>query len=184
MTTVLILTIAGVVVAVAGLIGRAYVKYRGKRLVGCPETSQPAAVDVDAWHAALTGVVGKPTLRLASCSRWPARHDCGQQCLRQIEQSPEGCLVRTLLTEWYAGKQCVLCGRDLGHIDWIEHKPALMTPGNITVQWDGIDVVKLDEVLVSHKPVCWNCHVAETFRRERPDLVIDNPWETATRKRA
>ncbi len=32
--------------------GRAYLAYRGTRVVTCPESAQPAAVEVDAWNAA------------------------------------------------------------------------------------------------------------------------------------
>jgi len=67
----------------------AYRRYRGRRVAACPETSAPAAVEVDAIHAALTAVLGPPHLRLKSC---------------------------------------------------------------------------------------WNCHIAETFRRRFPDLVVDRPW--------
>jgi hypothetical protein len=24
----------------------------------------------------------------------------------------------------------------------------------------------------THKPVCWSCHVTQTFRREFPELVV------------
>ena len=27
----------------------------------------------------------------------------------------------------------------------------------------------------THLPVCWNCHIAESFRREHPELVVDRP---------
>src|SRR5262249_20387911 len=70
------------------------VKYRGKRLVTCPETRQPAAVDVDVKHVAMSAVVGSPDVRLKDCSRWsehPELHDCGQECLLQIELAPEDC---------------------------------------------------------------------------------------------
>ena len=30
--------------------------------------------------------------------------------------------------------------------------------------------------LATHRAVCFDCSVAETFRREHPELVLDNPW--------
>ena len=29
------------------------------------------------------------------------------------------------------------------------------------------------EAMSASLPVCWNCHVAPTFRREHPGLVVD-----------
>ena len=54
---------------------------RGSRNVNCPETHAPVAVRFDALHAALTSLKGKPSLRLATCSRWPRRADCDQACI-------------------------------------------------------------------------------------------------------
>src|SRR5690349_15632845 len=84
----------------------ALVRYCVKRLVTCPETRQPAAVDLDVKHAALRAVIGSPDLRLKNCSRWPEREACGQECLLQIELSPEDCKVRNILTSWYKEKSC------------------------------------------------------------------------------
>jgi hypothetical protein len=44
-----------------------------------------------------------------------------------------------------------------------------------TVQWNDIPADKLQQVLSTHWPVCWNCHIAESFRREHPELVVDRP---------
>lgn len=55
--------------------------FRGIRNVNCPETHAPVAVRFDALHAALTSLKGKPSLRLATCSRWPVRADCAQACI-------------------------------------------------------------------------------------------------------
>lgn len=155
----------------------AYFKFRGKRVVTCPETKETAAVEVDAGHAALTGFSGKPDLRLQDCTRWPERQHCGQECLRQIEAAPEDCLVRMILTKWYEGKTCIYCGKPLGEIDWIQHKPCLMSPAKKTVEWKDVAPEKVPLVLQTYVPVCWNCHIAETFRREHPDLVTERDWK-------
>jgi len=158
------------------LIARAYFIVRGARLVTCPETKQPAAVEVDATRAAVTALLGGPALRLRDCSRWPGREGCGQECLREIEAAPADCLVRTILTRWYEGKFCVSCGRDLGRVDWREHKPALLSPEGKTVDWHEVVPENLREMLSTHMPICWDCHVARTFRRLYPELVVDRPW--------
>src|SRR6185295_10279093 len=46
---------------------RVYSRYRGQRVVTCPETEQYAAVEVDACHAAATSLYGRPAVRLKSC---------------------------------------------------------------------------------------------------------------------
>ena len=56
---------------------RSYIRFRGKRLVTCPETQRPAAVEVDAARAALSASTGLEHLELQRCSRWPERAGCG-----------------------------------------------------------------------------------------------------------
>ena len=138
------------------------VRLRGKRVVTCPETGQPAAVELDAWHAALTAMVGRRDLRLRECSRWGEHHDCGQACLKQIEAAPEACLVRTILTKWYRGKSCVCCGRPLDEVTWSLHKPCLMSPELRIVELASLQPETIPWILETHQPVCWNCNVAET----------------------
>jgi hypothetical protein len=154
---------------------RAYFRFRGKRLVTCPETRRAAAVDLDARQAARESLFGSPHFRLQDCSRWPERQGCGQECLSQIEQAPEGCLVRNVVTQWYEGKKCAVCGRLIHEVEWLGHKPALLNPEKKTVYWDSIAPEKLPEVFETFGPVCWDCHIAETFRRQHPDLVVDRP---------
>jgi len=55
--------------------------YSASRAVTCPETKQHVGVTIDATHAALTGLRGRPEFRLSDCSRWPARTKCAQDCL-------------------------------------------------------------------------------------------------------
>ena len=150
-----------------------YFKYRGRRVITCPETRAPAAIEVDAKHAAVTAAASYPDLRLKSCSRWPEREDCGQECLLQVELSPKDCLVRSILTNWYDGKRCVSCGRQFGEIRWSDHKPALLSPEGITLDWNEIAPEKVPELLVTHFPVCWDCHITETFCRRQPEMIVD-----------
>ncbi len=137
---------------------RTYLKFRGKRLVSCPETHKPAAVRVAAGKAALEVTVGNHQLRLSECSRWPER---------------EACLVWTIINQWYQGQKCVYCHKPFGEIHWHDHPPALLGSERRTVEWDKIPTEKLQEVMGTHWPVCWNCHIAQTFRREHPELVVD-----------
>jgi hypothetical protein len=154
---------------------RKYLAARGDRVVTCPDNQQTAAVRVDAVHAALGGGGAPAPFRLETCSRWPEKAGCGQECLAQIAAQPTDCLVRTQVDRWYADKVCALCGKALGGLDWTRHKPALRRPDGVTLEWAEVKADTLPDVLATHAAVCWDCHVAETFRRTRPDLVIDAP---------
>ncbi|HUL14852.1 MAG TPA: hypothetical protein VLV88_02565 [Terriglobales bacterium] len=160
--------VVGLVIAV-----RAYVLYRGKMIVKCPETGENAAVHVDALKAVKNTLLGRESLRLDQCSRWPERADCGQDCLGQIQNDPKGCLVWTSVTDWYRDKECAYCKRPFHEVHWHDRPPALISPDHKTAQWNEIPPEKLPEVFETYLPICWSCHMAERFRREHPDLVID-----------
>ncbi len=150
---------------------RAYFEYRGKRLITCPETHKAAAVDVAAGQAAVGAFLSEPILRLKQCSRWPERQDCGQECLKQIEVDPENCLVWNIVSHWYQRKKCALCQKPFGELRHLDHAPGLLGPDHKTVEWRELRPEQLPEVFATHSPVCWNCHVTETFRRMYPELV-------------
>jgi hypothetical protein len=151
---------------------RAFFTYRGKRLVTCPETHKPEAVDVDVHEAALGAFLNQPTLRLRECSRWPVRQNCGQECLRQIEIDPKNCLLWNVVSRWYEGKRCVFCHKRIGALHHLDHAPALLAPDHNTLEWNQIKPEQLPEIFETYRPVCWNCHVTETFLRTRPELVV------------
>jgi hypothetical protein len=168
--------VAVVVLAALYLGARVLVSYyrmRGARVVTCPENHARAGVELDAAHAAFSSLYGGPALRLTSCSRWPERRDCGRACLAEIADTGESCLLRKILTRWYRGKQCAYCGRRFGEIDWETCKPALMTPDQTTIDWSQVSPERIDEVLATHLPVCFSCHMATSFVRQHPALVVD-----------
>ena len=178
----IMLMIAAGVFAIAALRRalRTYLKFRGKRLVSCPETHKPAAVRIAATQLALKSTVGNGPLRLSACSRWPEREACGQECLAQIQEAPQACLVWTIINRWYQGQNCAYCHKPFGEIHWHDHPPALVDYERRTVEWDKIPTDKLQDALGTHWPVCWNCHIAETFRREHPELIVDRPAHSPT----
>ena len=47
-----------------------------------------AVVELDAKHAATSGVLGHEDLHLKSCTRWPERADCDEDCLPQALKNP------------------------------------------------------------------------------------------------
>jgi hypothetical protein len=173
---VVVLVAAGLLYALLRRPVSEYFRMRGTRVVACPENEQPAAVTVNARHAAMTAAGGHEHLRLDSCSRWPEKAACGQECLKQIEAQPTDCLVRTQVARWYADKSCAICGKALGQIEWAAHAPALRAPDGVTLEWRDVRPETMFQVMGTHAAVCWDCHVAETFRRQRPDLVLDNPF--------
>ncbi len=181
MTTLIILAVLFLAIglfvlrAIPGV--RAYFTFRGKRLVTCPETHKTEAVDVSAREAAFGAFLNEPTLRLNECSRWPERQNCGQECLQQVEVDPANCLVWNRVAKWYEGKSCVFCQKAIGPLQHLEHAPALLGPDFRTNDWKRIRPEQLPEVFSTHQPVCWNCHIAETFRRLHPNLVVDRPLE-------
>jgi len=52
----------------------------GPRLVTCPETMQPAIIEVAAESKELRLPAADRRL-IRQCSRWPLRQDCGKECL-------------------------------------------------------------------------------------------------------
>jgi len=140
----------------------AYLKFRGKAVVACPETGQPAALELATWRIAVTAVFDRPRLQLRDCSRWRQRAPCDQACLRRVATAPEEFLVLTILSKWYRDKTCICCGRPLGQIVRWAHKPCLMSPDLQILEWKNIPAENIPPVLATHAPVCWICLVAET----------------------
>ncbi len=153
--------------------GRAWLHYRGRRVVTCPENSQPAGVILDARHAAATALTGSPQLRLTSCSRWPEKAGCGEPCLGQIAAAPEDCLVRNIVAGWYEGKTCAMCGNAFETIDFAAARPAMLLPDGISVGWDQVSPENLHKTMEQARPVCFGCHMAATMVREHPEMVSD-----------
>jgi hypothetical protein len=53
----------------------------------------------------------------------------------------------------------------------------LLGPDSKTAEWKDFRPEQLPDVFSKYQPVCWNCHVTETFRRLRPELVVDRAFE-------
>jgi hypothetical protein len=174
----IIYVVIGILIAAAFFYLRLYLRYRGERVVTCPETKQPVGVEVDAAHAAVRLLGSGSEIRLSKCTRWPEKKDCGRECLGQIHQAPEDCLVRNIVSSWYAGKSCVYCGRDLRNIEWLEHKPALRAPDGRMLEWSAARPETIYDVMRTHLPVCWDCHMVEKFRAEHPELVVERPSQS------
>jgi hypothetical protein len=170
----MIILAAALVIWLTGAV-RVFFRYRGKMLLTCPETGKAAAVKVAAGEAARTALTSRPHVCLSECSCWPHRQGCGQECLSQLGADPHNCLVWTKVADWYRGRSCVYCHKVFGELNWHDHRPALLGPDRKTVQWSEVAAENLPEIFTTHLPVCWSCHIARTFRREHPEMVIDRP---------
>ena len=151
-------------------------KFGGAQVIICPETGKQAMVEVDARRAAFTSLIRQPEIRLESCWRWPLREDCGQECLLQLDIAPAECLVRSVLMKWYRGKKCAFCRQSFGKIELVDHKPVLLNLEGVTVEWGAISFTELNHAMETYLPVCWDCHIAQTFHREHPDLVVERSF--------
>jgi hypothetical protein len=171
-TIVILAAFAAVVALFVFVAARVYLKFRGVRVVTCPETAARAVVAVDAGHAALSAAWDKMDLRLEDCSRWAERGRCAEPCLKQIAAAPADCLLRSVLVRWYAGKQCVGCGKAV-EIRHFHQLPGLRRRDGHVVDFSSLEPAVLVATLDEHDPICFDCLVAEQFREAYPDLVID-----------
>lgn len=168
---IVVVTVAGAVVlyvAVRAVLG--WREARGKRVVECPATHEPAAVELSRWRPFRTR-----SHEVRTCSDWPEREGCAQACLREIEGAPDGCRVQTLLTSWYEGQRCAMCGQPFGEIHWMDRPPAFVDSADAIRAWSDVRPEQLPKVLETDRPVCADCSLAARFRREHGDLVVDRP---------
>ena len=145
-------------------------RLRGDRIVTCPESGEPALVRID-LAIAVTSDAGSEPAALASCSRWPEHAGCDQTCAPDAQaawRSPSA-MVRA----WAKGRTCVSCGSALVESRLAGHHIALLEPTGMTREWVDIAGDRLPLALATCLPLCWNCHVAATFRRLHPELVTD-----------
>jgi hypothetical protein len=173
-TLFILLLIVMVALTYAAITVATWLKLRSTRVVACPENQEPAAVAVDVPHAVLTALWEAPQLRLQSCSRWPEHAKCKEECVTQIAEAPHDTRATSLLRFFFAGKQCVLCRRDIGLVRAGDPKPGFLNPKSHDIlAWESIPPHELSAILRTHLPVCSNCQILETFRHEHPDLVVD-----------
>lgn len=149
-----------------------YRRYRGKRIVTCPETSLPVSTEIDAALAARTSMTTHPRFVVTACSRWPEHAGCAQACALQIETSPEETLVRNIVARWYADRNCVYCAKPIAEVGGLV-SPALLTADGKLREWIDVPADDLPRVLASSVAVCASCELAEDFRRRFPERVSD-----------
>jgi len=107
---------------------------------------------------------------LQSCSRWPEKGDCGQECLAEIEASPEN--VDRLLTKWYEGKSCAICQRALSPSDWRRSRLAVLNEQQKLFELRHMFLEELQATLQHMRPLCWNCHQEERARQTLAPRIL------------
>ncbi len=147
-----------------------YYRNRGRQAVACPETGQAVDVEVDNKFAFWTSWRGQQHSRLQSCTQWPEKGDCGQECLAQIDPSPEN--VDRLLTKWYEGKSCAICTRSLSASDWRRSRLALLNREHKLFELRDMNLDELQTTLQDMRPLCWNCHQEERARQAVPPRAL------------
>lgn len=89
----------------SGLAIRAYLRYRGRRLVDCPVDGACAEVELNAAYAATTSALVWQELRVARCSSWPRQKGCGEACVARIEAAPRESLISTIVSRWHSAQR-------------------------------------------------------------------------------
>ena len=164
-----------VLLAMGVLFAGLYVRYRGKRIVTCPETNAPVGAEINAALAAGTWMVTQPRFVVTACSRWPERAGCDQACAPQVEASPDETLVRSIVAKWYGEHTCVYCAQPIREIGGAAVAPALLGPDGALREWKDIAPEDLPPVLASSVAVCARCELAEDFCRRFPNRVTHRP---------
>jgi hypothetical protein len=165
----LILFFIGAILLVALPIGvslQSYFRNRGRRTVVCPDNHEPVTVEIDNKFAFATALRGQEHERLHSCSRWPEKGECGQECLAQVNPSPEN--LERLLQKWYQGKTCSICERALTPADWRRSRLALLNEKQKLFELRHMHLDQVPSVLDKMAPLCWNCHQEERARQAEP----------------
>ncbi len=152
----------------------------GDRLVTCTATGSPAVVRIDARGAAVGSLICRtPKADIAECSLWATGGSCDLGCTVEA-LSPESTTGR-IVSRWFDTKICVYCAKPIAARS-VGHHAALLGPDGRTREWPDVPAVRLLESLRTDLPVCWDCHVAQTFRREHPEWVTDRPLPANQRR--
>ena len=157
---------------------QSYFKNRGRRTVLCPENHRAVDVETDRKFAFLSAWRGKEHTRLQSCTRWPEKGDCGQECLAQVDPTPEN--IDRLLTQWSEGKACGLCGRLLTTADWRQGRLALLDESFKLVEMRQIELEQLSSTLENKRPLCWTCHQDQRARQAQPRRILKGERQPET----
>jgi hypothetical protein len=60
-----------------------YRRFRYRKILACPETQGLVEVALDSRRAFFTGIFGKPVVRVKSCTLWPRKKGCAENCVKE-----------------------------------------------------------------------------------------------------
>jgi hypothetical protein len=140
-----------------------YYRNRGRQSAICPKNGEAAHIEMDYKYAFWTAWKGQEHTRLKSCTRWPEKGDCGQECLAQVDPSPEN--VERLMLGWHRGKTCSICTRAIASPDWRRGRLAWLDDQHKLVELRQVNLQQLQFALEGMRPLCWTCHQAERVRQ-------------------
>ena len=78
------------------------------------------------------------------------------------------------LKHFFEGKACAACGRSIQPTHAGDLRPGLLNlTTHAAMAWNDIPPRNLSATLEAHAPICSNCLLLETFRRQHPELIVD-----------
>jgi hypothetical protein len=93
---------------------------------------------------------------------------------RYSKSNPHDAATTAQLKHFFEGKPCSACSRPIPAVHAGELRPGLVNSStHQSVAWADIPSANLSTTLQSHVPICSNCLVIETLRRQHPELVVD-----------
>lgn len=159
---VYMLFVLGVAVA-AFVVLTVYHRRPKKQAIVCPETLQSEVVEIDRAHALYTLLRDKKEVRLKSCTRWPDRAECDQDCVVQIDAGPA--VVERILSKWYDGRNCAMCATPLVRNNFQRGRAAALDRDGALVELRDLNWNEFPMSLERFYPICWKCHGVELERR-------------------
>jgi len=159
----------------AGRALRLWRRFGSEGLVMRAETKQPATAHIDVALTVAGDRDSAPPCRPLP-SQWAERDTCDQPWL-DTEQLPEGS-ASVVVKAWARGRTCAMCRGPITESWFAGRHIALLEPTGMTREWVDVGADRLALALATSLPLCWNCHVAATFRRLHPELVTDRDDST------
>ena len=143
-----------------------YYENRGRKAVKCPDTDQTADIEMDHGFALKTAMRGQERSRVQSCSQWPQHGECGQECLVQVDASPEN--LERLFARSLSGSTCASCTREITPSDWRQGRLGVLDQEHRLFELRDMPVDDLQAVLRETRPLCWTCHQEARARNILP----------------
>ena len=85
---ILVIGATGLLFVIAPVVIDIYVRYRGGKVLNCPEILGAAEVTLKTHRAALAAAFGNPVLRVKNCSLWPKKMGCAEKCVKENWPAP------------------------------------------------------------------------------------------------